>query len=190
MRRTVTALVLASLLFAGVASANPIIGEQVYIDFDPPNLAYATYPEVGAIVDAYVVLDLEMSGVGGFTEIAFALELTPGVGSGFSFANLLPGATVEGDWVTGVRLIAPDCVTSLITPVARLSFYYLGTPGDVMIVPHIGYPEMIVDCDAPGSIWIYCVRFHGGVGKPPVYGNCGGSPIEDATWTAIKGHYR
>jgi hypothetical protein len=184
------ALALCVLLVAGVASANPIIGEQVYIDFDPPNLEYATYPTVGAVVDAYVMLDLEMSPAGGFTEVAFALAPTPGLGSGYTFSNLLPGATVEGDWVTGVRLIAPDCVTTFITPVARLSFVYEGTPGDVLIEVHPEYPRMFIDCADPGAIWIYCARYHGGVGKPAIYGDCGGSPVQDATWGAIKGHYR
>ena len=185
--RTAMVSVVLCVLGASTAPANPIIGEQLYIDFDPPNLQYEIYPDLFSTVDAYVVVNLEM-GIPGFTEVSFALATTPGMASGHVFTNLIPGAVVVGDWFSGVTISA-DCMTDPITPVAKLSFVYEGTPGVVSLEVHPDSPQLIYDCEVPPYLYVFCHRYHGGVGQPAVIGDCGGSPVQDVSWGSIKGLY-
>jgi hypothetical protein len=185
--RTAIAFLVLCVLGTGTVLANPIVGEQLYIDFDPPNLQYETYPAPFSTVDAYVVVDLTQ-GVPGFTEVSFALATTPGMASGHVFTNLVPGAVVVGDWFSGVTISA-DCITDLITPVARLSFVYEGTPGVVSIEDHPTSTRLLYDCEVPPYVYVFCHRYHGGVGQPAVLGDCGGNPVENVSWGAIKGLY-
>jgi hypothetical protein len=186
--RIATATAVVSCLFVVIASANPIIGEQVFIDFDPPNETHSIYPELFDAVDAYLVVDLLAGYREDFRSIYFRLATTPGMADQPTFTNLLPGAIVEGDWFEGMS-ITVDCV-SAVPPVAvgKLSFVYNGIPGDVTIEPHPEYPALIVSCF---DEWLaFCVNTHGGVGKEALEGDCYGSPAENASWGAIKGLYR
>ncbi len=186
--RTAMIFLVLCVLGTGTILANPIIGEQLYIDFDPPNLQYSVYPELFSTVDAYVVLDIVEGGPGGFTEISFALSTTPGMASDHVFTNLLPGASVVGDWFNGVT-ISTDCVADPVTAVAKLSFVYEGTPGVVGLEEHPGSPHVLLDCEVPPYVYIFCHRYHGGVGQPEVFGDCGGNPVQNVTWGSIKGLY-
>jgi len=188
--RSAAMTLLAIALWTSVAAANPIIAEWFYVDFDPPNHLYGIYPATNSVVDAYLVLDLTMSPAQQFRAISFRLELTPGMWADPVFTSLLPGGVVVGAWNTGVTLTSTDCITSFPAPVAKLSFRYLGSPGDVLIRDHPQKPRWIVDCAEPGQVFTYCVWSHGGVGKGPIAGDCGGSSVREVTWTAIRSLYR
>lgn len=181
------------LLVAGTAIANPIVGEWLYIDFDPPNFAHRVDPPIYTAFDAYLMLDLTYSGESGFASVSFRLDVTPGVSSPPAFANLLPGNLGIGNWETGITLASTECITTFPAQVAVLSLYYLGTPGDVAIYDHPDYPRWLVNCDDPGMAFYYCMYSFGGVGKDPAIGpvgDCGGNPVEDVSWATIKSLYR
>lgn len=171
-----------------IASANPLIGEQVYIDFDPQNVVHSVYPEPFEEVEAYVVVDLMQGYREDFSAIYFRLATTPGMADLPTFTNLVPGAVVEGDWFSGIS-ITTDCVSAVPPlPIGKLSFIYNGIPGDVTIEEHPDFPALIISCL---DEWlIFCVRMHGGVAKEAPEGDCFGSPVENASWGAIKGLYR
>jgi hypothetical protein len=186
-----TAIVTAAavcLLCPLTAHGNPIIGEQVYVDFDPPNEVHSIYPQPFDAVDAYVVVDLTFGVIQDLSSIYFRLATTPGTADQPTFTNLVPGAIVEGDWFSGIS-ITTDCL-SAVPPVAvgKLSFIYNAIPGDVTIEHHPELPALIIDC--AGTWFAFCVRMHGGVGKEAREGDCFGSPVEDVSWGAIKGLYK
>jgi hypothetical protein len=187
----ISALVL--MLVTGAAWGNPLVGEWFYVDFDPPNFAHSVYPATYTAFDAYVMLDLTASAETGFTTISFRLDVTPGVSSPPSFTNLLPGDLAIGSWDSGVTLASTECITSFPAPVGYLTLFYLGTPGDIAIYDHPEYPRWVVNCEDPGQVFYYCVYSHGGVGKEPEIGptgDCGGSPVENVTWSSLKSLYR
>jgi len=186
----VTAIVVLAVLACGclAAQANPVIADQIYVDFDPPQYRHWVNPDPGELVNAYVVVDLTHSYPQEFREVSFALSVTPGMAGNPVFTSFLESAI--GDWRTGITLRTTGCVESFPAPVGRLSFTYQGVPGDVKILDHPTYPRWLVDCGTPGSIHIYCVRSHGGVGKLPIAGDCGVNPVDDASWGAIKALYR
>jgi len=190
------AIALAALvlvLAAGTAVANPIVGEWLFIDFDPPNFTHRVDPQIYTAFDAYLMLDLRNSVEPEFTSVSFRLDVTPGVSSTPVFANLLPGGLAVGNWETGITLASTECITSFPAQIAVLSLYYLGTPGDVAIYDHPEYPRWLVNCDDPGMTFYYCMYSFGGVGKDPAIGpdgDCGGNPVEDVSWATIKSLFR
>jgi hypothetical protein len=188
VRTALVTAVAVCLLCPFTASANPIIGEQVYIDFDPPNAVHSVYPELFEEVEAYVVVDLMQGYHEDFRAIYFRLATTPGTADQPSFTNLLPGAIVEGDWFEGIS-ITVDCVSAAPPlPIGKLSFVYNGIPGDVTIEEHPDFPALLISCL---DEWlVFCIRTHGGVGKEALEGDCFGSPVEDVSWGAVKGLYR
>jgi hypothetical protein len=188
--RPVAMTFLAIALWAAAASANPIITEWFYVDFDPPTRLHSVYPPPNSVVDAYLMLDLTMSPAQQFRSISFRIELTPGMWADPVFTSLLPGAVVVGAWNTGVTLTSTECVATFPAPVARMSFRYLGQPGDVLIRDHPQKPRWLVDCTNPGQVFMYCVWSHGGVGKGALAGDCTGSSVREVTWTAIRQLYR
>lgn len=189
MKLVATALV-AVALWTAAACANPIMAEWFYVDFDPPNRLHRIDPAPDSVVDAYVMIDLTLSSVPQFQTVSFRLELTPGMWDEPAFTSLLPGGVAVGSWDTGVTLTSTECITSFPAPVARLSFRYLGSPGDVLIRDHPQSPRWVVDCSAPGQQFTYCVWSHGGVDKEPLAGDCGGSSVQETTWSAIRALYR
>ncbi|MCK4510873.1 hypothetical protein KAW64_03995 [bacterium] len=190
----VIAIAVLVLLFvgAGTALANPIIGDWLYIDFDPPNYGHEVYPAAFEAVDAYVMFSTPDFLWSGLTSVSFALEVTPGMGSSYEFTPLLPGDLAVGDWNSGITVLSTECVPTTDAPImiGRLSFVYEGTPGYVAIVDHPDYPRWTMNCDDPAEPFSYCVCWHGGVGVPGVTGDCGVSPVEDVTWGTIKSLYR
>ncbi len=184
----IVSLAASCVLVALPASANPVIGEQLFIDFDPPNRVSSVYPSVLEPVDAYVVVDLEYGIIQSFWSVSFRLALSPGTGEEITYTNLLPDAVVEGDWYTGLT-ITTDCAEAAAPlPIGKLSFVYGGIPGDVTIEDHPVCPRWIVACDQ--TLYVFCVHSHGGVGKEALDGDCFGNAVEDASWSAIKQLYR
>jgi hypothetical protein len=185
------AITLLAVMIAGSAAANPILGNWLYIDFEPPNYVHEIHPALYAPVDAYVMLSQpDLFPTDGFTTISFALSTTPGMSTPPSFTNLLPGNLSIGTWDTGITLASTECIFDFPAQIGYLSFVYLGTPGDIAIVDHPDYPRWLVDCQDPGQVHSYCVYWNGGVGKEGVEGDCGVSPVEDLTWGGIKSLYR
>ncbi len=95
---------------AGTAFANPIMGDWLYIDFDPPNFAHDVYPALFEVVDAYVMFSQPDFLWDGLTSVSFALSLTPGMGDSPSFTPLLPGGMAVGEWYTGITVASTECV--------------------------------------------------------------------------------
>jgi hypothetical protein len=185
------AMALLAVMVAGSAAANPIVGNWLYIDFDPPNYSHEIYPELYETVEAYLMFshpDLYPSQ--GFTTLSFALSVTPGMSNPPAFINLLPGNLAIGSWDVGITVASTECQTDFTVPIGYLYFIYLGTPGDIAIIDHPDYPRWLVDCQDPGQVFEYCVYWNGGVGKDGIEGDCNVNPVEDLTWSAIKSMYR
>ena len=75
--------------------------------------------------------------------------------------------------------------------VGFVSMFYLGGSCSIEILDHDEYPRWVVDCDDPWEIDEYCVYMNGSIGGaelPP--GDCEFTPVEDASWGAIKSLYR
>jgi len=187
MRSAAMAVLALLSLGASGAQANPMVVERMLVDFNPPLHQYRIDPEPAELVQAYVMVDLSSPIPEGLKAISFALSVTPAMAGSVVFTNLLDSA--DGDWQTGITLSTLGCIEVFPVAVAKLSFTYLGVPGDVTIIDHPLYPRWFVDCSNPGNILIYCVESHGGVGKPPLAGDCWGNPVENVSWGAIKALY-
>ena len=187
VRAVAIAVVVLLFVGAGTAFANPIIGDWLYIDFDPPNYVHEVYPAIFETVDAYVMFSTPDFLWNGLTSVSFALEVTPGMADSPSFTPLLPGGGAVGEWYSGITVTSTECVpTDVPVIIGRLSFAYQGIPGYVAIVDHPDYERWVMNCDDPAEPFPYCVCWHGGVGVPGVTGDCGVSPVEDVTWGTIK----
>jgi len=116
------------------------------------------------------------------------------MGTATGFVSLLPDGHVWGPWDEGTVLVSPYCLTDRFLYVARISFVYLGTPGDIRILDHPEYPRWVMDCHEPSAeLDYYCVWMHGGVGKNAIEGDeeCFPVvPVEDMTWGSVKALYR
>jgi len=191
MRAVAIAVLVFLFVGAGTAFANPIVGDWLYIDFDPPNYVHEVYPELFEVVDAYVMFSTPDFLWNGLTAVSFTLEVTNGMADAQSFTPLLPGGVAVGQWYTGVTVTSTDCVpTEFPVMIGRLSFVYNGLPGYIAIGDHPDFPRWIIDCSEPGEMFEYCVHRHGGVHNLGVVGDCGANPVEDATWGTIKSLYR
>ena len=185
--------VLVLALSVGAAVANPIVGEWFYVDFDPPNAVHRLDPAVYTTFQAYLMLDLTQSAMNGLTSISFKLEYTPGMSTPPAFTNLLPGDLSIGIVEDGITLASTDCMTDYPVPIGVLDMFYLGTPGEIMILDHPQFPRWLTDCNEPGEVYYYCVYSDGGVGMDPTVtggADCGMNPVEEISWTSIKAMYR
>jgi hypothetical protein len=155
------------------------------------NLECIIWPELGEEILTSIVVDNAGRGVSG---IAFGLSLTPGVATSPVFENLLPGGLSVGEWDTGILLSTDQCVTDMPVAVARLTFIYMGSPGDVLIHDHPEFPRWVIDCSEPPEVDHYCVYSHGGVGKEPEPGDCPetfAEPLDQpVSWGMLKGLFR
>jgi hypothetical protein len=183
------AVLLVLLVGSGGAFANPVAFDAMHIDFDPGNYVSRVDPEPYTTVDAYVMLEMFGSGVG-FTTISFKLNVSPGTSLMTTYESLLPGGLSIGDWEDGITISSTNCIELWDQPaaIAVAHVLYLGTPGDVIIGDHPDYPRWVVDCY--GGVAIYCVLWHGGIGKDAPFGDCEGQPVESTSWSAIKSLYR
>lgn len=130
----------------------------------------------------------------GMTTISFRGSVTPGMSTSPVFTNLLPGDLSIGFWEDGITLASIECVDTGFLYFAKLDLFYLGVPGDIMILDDPSYPRWVVDCGQPyGEVDFYCVWMQGGVHKDPVGGDpecVPAVPVEPATWGGIKAMYR
>ena len=161
-----------------------------HIDFDPSiSIDNLATPGINDPFDAFITLELLNDGM---TSCAFSVNVPPETASDVTFENLLPDGFTEGEWDTGVLVGSSSCVGNAgdLVSVGVLHMVYQGTPGDIMLLSHPDYPEMVIDCQSPGQIQTFCVMSHGGVNKAPLDGDCVVTPAEDKTWTSIKALYR
>jgi hypothetical protein len=193
MKAAVIALVAFGVALCGIAGANPIVGEWLYIDFDPPNFAHRIDPVPYSSFAGYVMLDLSGSVEDGFAAASFRLDYGAGMTTQPAFTNLLPGDLSIGIVEEGITVASTECITTFPVAIGRIDMFYLGVPGDVVILDHPEYPRWLVNCEDPGEVFYYCVYSNGGVGKDPdmgPMGDCGGNPVEASSWTGIKSLYR
>lgn len=161
-----------------------------YIDFDPSlTIDNLIVPGLYDPFDVYVTVDQMMNGL---TTCSFAMSVTPGTSDPPVFENLLPGGVSFGNWETGITVESTECVGIGGGPVnvGVLHLVYLGVPGDVMLLDHPDQPRWVEDCQSPGEVSYYCVLSHGGVGKDPIPGDCGATPVQSRTWGSMKAMFR
>ena len=184
-------LAIASMAFAG---GNPNV--KAYVSFDQtgggaPEHNYVMTQYVG--FNAYFCFtDLDM----GLTTVSFMINNPtadcPGLFASQAFTNLLD--IIVGDPYTGMSLASTTCRNTPVVVVGYLNLFPVAVTGDccVVILDDPDFPRWVVDCTQPnGLVDFYCVLENGTIGAadcPP--GDCGASPVEDATWGGIKALYR
>jgi hypothetical protein len=192
------ALVMAlAVSAAGQQGANPEC--QVCIDFSGTASSWTEVqsridPEPYTVFSAYFTI----YGINEFTTITLMGYVTPGMSTPPTFTNLLPGDIAIGTWDTGITMASTDCIADDFLYVARMDFFYLGVPGDVMFLDHPTWPRWVVDCSAPCNpdelcLNYYCPWMHGGVHKDPIEGDMDCFPlvpVENASWGAVKAMFR
>jgi hypothetical protein len=191
MSRTAIAVLLV-VLAASTAFANPIIGEWLYVDFDPPEYEHWAMPQPYTMVQGYIVLNLEYGWPEGVSSVSFKVDIVPWPATEPTFQTYLPLSIAEGDWREGVTVSFGECVQAMgPTPIGSFEFLYEGGTHDVLILDHPDHPRWLLDCSEPPQVLIYCVLSHGSVGKMnPMWGDCGVDAVEDLSWGSIKGLYR
>jgi hypothetical protein len=185
--------VVAAFALSASAGSNPDC--QVCIDFSG---TATSWDEVQSRVDpeqyTMFVAYFCIYGINAFTNISLMGYVTPGISTPAAFTCLLPNPIVIGTWDTGITMATGQCLTDRFLYVAKLELFYLGTPGDIMILDHPQWPRWVVDCvDPEPELDFYCVWMHGGVWKDALEGDeeCFPVvPVEDATWGTIKSMYR
>ena len=195
MARAVPAVLLAALL-ASSALANPIADEWFTVDFDPPNgIPYVT-PLPYTNVRAYFVLDLRNRPTQEFSAVSFSIDVVPWQDTPAPlFTTLHQSAILEGDWREGVTIAFSECIgASDVVAVAAMDFFYLDGSFDVLIQEHPDYERCLLDCSDPPVNLVYCVLYHGAIGKTdfiqPSLSSCAASPVESHSWGSIKSMYR
>jgi hypothetical protein len=201
MKKIVLALAILALSTVAFAGDNPYV--YAYISFDPAGsedavqVATADLPAPYTTVSAYVCLgNVE----GGMTTLSFLLKdpmvYCPGVMATKAFVNLLPGNLAIGDaFVGGLTVASTECMPGPIVVIGRIDCFYLGGECCFEILDHLDYPRWVVDCNEPGLVDYYCLKYHGILGDGPVCTTlteypCEGSPVEDTTWGGIKALYQ
>jgi hypothetical protein len=196
MKSLLAILMIAALAVTATAGDNPDV--YAYISFDPAgseDMVTAT-PAPYSTVSAYVCLG---GVVGGMTVLSFGINdvmvQCPGVMATKAFVNLLPGNLAIGDaFVGGVTVASTECMPGPVVVVGRVDCFYLGGACCFEILDHADYPRWVVDCQEPGVVDYYCLKYHGVVADGTCVTEtgfpCEGSPVEDATWGGIKALYR
>jgi hypothetical protein len=183
-------LAIASMAFAG---GNPNV--KCYVSFDQTGAGAPIHEHVMTQYvgfNAYFVFtDLEQ----GLTTVSFMINNPsadfPGLFASQAFTNLLD--IIVGDPYAGMSLASSTCRVGPTEVVGYLNLFPIAV-GDacVLILDDPSFPRWVVDCTVPnGEVDYYCVEAHGTIGgglcEP---GDCGASPVEDATWGGIKAMYR
>ena len=194
MRRFVILLVALLLAHAAVADQNPDI--RVYLDFDPPNEVNRIDPEPGTIFDVYVVLDCFGPG-GGTRGLSLAFERTFD-GYVLDQTSLLGGVEVgdvEDPYIGWAYVAGADCVypgAGGLVVTGYVTYYYAGEPGHIRVLRTEFEQGLTLDCNV--DVDYYCIAGHAGVGMDAPPGEsgcvCGGSPVEEGSWSTIKALYR
>jgi hypothetical protein len=194
MRQFLIASLLICLAATAFAGDNPDV--YAYISFDPagdeeqntgsptPYTATSVYVCLGGVV-------------GGMTTVSFGINnitaQCPGVFGTQAFTNLLPGNLAIGDaFAGGVTVASTECMPGPVVVIGSVDGFYLGGDCCIEILDHSEYPRWVVDCQDPGVVDFYCLKYHGVIGAgeclTPTEWPCD-SPIEDATWGEIKALY-
>jgi hypothetical protein len=184
----VTALAVLLLTISGAALANPVIYDDLWIDFDPaPGYVAQAMPAPNTICNFYVVMEAYSAFV---SQVSFKLEVTAGGFVGGA-PEALEGWTAEGSWDTGVTLTSVGCDTLWYgKAIYRVPWFYTGPPGEILIEADPVHPRWFMDCGDPPGIHIWCVLWHGAMGTDAREGDCTGNAVRDLSWAAIKGLYR
>jgi len=204
MRYVLIAIAIAAFCLPAFAQGGNE-GAKLFISFEIPvdnaGVVSSVYPAQYETFDAYLgATDLGVGMQGISFKMNDVLVDFPGVFSPPTFTNLLPGDLAIGNYLTGITLASTDCMNAdvgreYIDPVifAKLTLFYLGGAADVKILDHPEYPRWILNCEDPAVVDFYCIWTHGGVGKEALLGDAeciGNTPVQDATWGAIKSLYR
>ena len=171
----------SNLCESGGASRTWFQGEQII-----------TQPLIIALLAAYFCFG-EL--VDGLTVVSFMINSpqaeNPTLFASQSFTNLLD--LMAGDPFTGMSLASTTCRPGPVEVVGYLNLFPIGV-GDacVHILDDPDFPRWVVDCTLPnGLVDYYCVLSNGTIGADDCpEGDCGASPVEDATWGGIKALYR
>jgi hypothetical protein len=196
MKYFVIALMILGFAVSAFGVANPDI--RIYLDAAPNDMVSEIHPNASETFEVYVCLDCfgddpVMSGTRG---TAFLLVRTF---QGFKLSQmaLLGGldfgdAEVDG-WTiaAGANCVYPD--EDGVVCVGVLTYLYLGVPGTLDLMPHLGTGREVLDCDFLSDY--YCIAGNLGVSVPPNPGepDCEcpeNNPVEDSTWGGIKALYR
>ena len=188
------AILTLALSVSAFAGGNPSV--QCYVSFDQTGAGaaiheYAMTQYVG--FNAYFVFhELDM----GLTVVSFMINNPqaecPGLFASQSFTNLMD--IIVGDPFTGMSLASTTCRPGPVEVVGYLNLFPTAVEGDccVVILDDPDFPRWVVDCTLPnGEVDFYCVESNGTIGMGDcLEGDCGASPVEDATWGGIKALYR
>ena len=193
-------------IYPEVQGLNPHV--RAYIDFSPPDYVHSVAPEPFTLVDAYLVLDCFSDlgpGSTGMRGICFTIDITPGTSLSTSYTSLLPSSIWIGEWDTGITIASGVCVapdgsvpeSNGVVVVGKISMFYSGVPGDIVIADHPNFPRFLGGCPE-GDENSWRVLSNGGVGQPPsVPGDPGAeecfgssSAVQHSSWGAIKAMFR
>jgi len=170
-----TAMVFCLMLLLAVSASagqNPYI--RAFVTFVPNGYVHSLPDALpGTVVDAYLCFDTlgEDGHYGGMTGVSLVIDfLCSGYPANSADVTVFhPNAwTVVGgpdDTVNGWVIAAPECVYTAPTGilcVARIPWYYLGVPGDILILPG-SEGKATVDCNS--GIDFFCVLSHGAIGQ-------------------------
>ncbi|MCD4690864.1 hypothetical protein K8S17_05325 [bacterium] len=193
----VTLAIVAALAVSAVAAGmNPDC--KIFVTFDGAATDYAGV-EAGRRSDptAYVPVTgyIGMCDFESWTTISLKTAETAGMSVMTTYASLLPGGLVIGDWATGITLASTGPITAAVDGpfyfFASVTLIPTGTAGEVTILDHDEYPRMVVDF--VGDTDVYCLWQNGGISMDPtpVEVECfGDTPVEFETWGSIKALYR
>ncbi len=177
-------LLVATTAFAG---QNPNI--RAFITMAVDDTVYAD-PDAApnAVTDVYLCFDT-FGPSGGLTGVSLVLDFQCGgfVAGAADVSLFHPSAqTVIGgpdNLAQGWVFAAPECVFpggDGILCVARIPWFYTGTPGDIVILPNPVDGLATVDCN--NDIDIFAIRSNGALGQEV--------PVEESSWGSIKALYR
>jgi hypothetical protein len=191
MKYALMLVVVAMAFGTAFAAENPNI--SLWLDADPPNAVTRVDPSIGGTFTVSIVMDC-FSETGGTRGIGL-LGVRTFSGFKLSQTNMLGGLDFGDFEVDGWTLAAgAECVypTGGIVVAGELEYLYQGDPGTITLAPHPGTGRNTLDCDFLEDDQ-FCIAGGLGVGMEAP-GNDEGclcdSPVEEATWGAIKAFYR
>jgi len=205
MKRLLIVLLIVGFAVPALADQNPYLAIFCDADMDTGNdVVTEICPAPNASFDVYVCFDrFGPTGDGtdgGMLGAAFLFDRTF-AGFKLAQANMLGGLDFGDVETTGWAITAgancqfPDANGVVVA--AAVTYLYLGTPGTITILAHPVDGAVGSDCDNLLDTWcIPSTVSHGfdgnfGVCMAPPSGDCQPvSPVEDATWGAIKALYR
>ena len=187
MKRLIIVALMLAVATTAFAGDNPFAA--VYLTFDSAGEVFRFDPTPFQPADLFLCMKNVENG---FISTTLAIVEDAGVTTGIGWASLLPGGLTLGPWDVGVTITSSSCVAGEVVVVASGNAYYMGNPGQIVIIDHPDYPRWVVDCQ--DAIDYYCHASNVGVLMDPVPTgeDCPPptSPVEDATWGGIKALYR